>query len=476
MTLLSKPLSDKDEANPGHEKKRVFTDTSALFHVKDTTIILQASETPFVIDSTFDTTSDAVLVYAETIKIDSKLIQLPGKNLGLFCNKLLIAQDAEIDVSGIDGKEGIPKTSGPKKDVPDDKKKKGDEKDDGKKDNNKDGDKGKDEVDNDATDGRDAGNVWLFIQDANVETLEKLRISAFGGRGGKGADSSAEGVSGNDGKAGGNGGNIEVILWSPKMHEAMELSTLRKRPWPIVQTILSSLKHNNAGEEAKSAENYINNYLKKVESPDIDKITDSTAALSALKKALTSLKDVSAINDIVRDGRVKKALTAVSEESELASILKNIYEDLMEKVHSAERSLASRYNSLEGEGGQGGRSPNALIPPGKQGPSSLRSRVTLKDLNPAGSARYLSTSQAFAFPEQCQLLLHQADLAFYSQAPADIDRAAELYRRIVDYLGFLKFAKFSQEPPRPLVKAYQSLETISKVTLFSENTLKSVYD
>lgn len=206
MTLLSKPLSDKDEANPGHEKKRVFTDTSARFHVKDTTIILQASETPFVVDSAFDTTSDAVLVYAETIKIDSKLIQLPGKNLGLFCNKLLITQDTEIDVSGIDGKEGIPKTSGPKKDVPDDNKKKGDEKDDAKKDNNKDGDKGKDEVDNDATDGSDAGNVWLFIQDANVETLEKLRISAFGGRGGKGADSSAEGVSGNDGKAGGNGG------------------------------------------------------------------------------------------------------------------------------------------------------------------------------------------------------------------------------------------------------------------------------
>ncbi|KAJ4079280.1 hypothetical protein NW760_015224 [Fusarium oxysporum] len=509
MTLLSKPLSDKDEANPGHEKKRVFTDTSARFHVKDTTIILQASETPFVVDSTFDTTSDAVLVYAETIKIDSKLIQLPGKSLGLFCNKLLITQDAEIDVSGIDGKEGIPKASGPKKDVPDDKKKKGDEKDDGKKDNNKDCDKGKDEVDNDATDGRDAGNVWLFIQDANVETLEKLRISAFGGRGGKGADSSAEGVSGNDGKAGGNGGNIEVILGSPKMHEAMELSTLRKRPWPMqvralldehsqlvdntdsatvskyseylstvlrVQTILSSLKHDNAGEEAKSAENYINNYLKKVESPHIDKITDSTAALSALEKELTSLKDVSAINDIVRDGRVKKALAAVSEESELASILENIYEGLMEKVQSAERSLASRYNSLEGEGGQGGRSPNAMIPPGKRGPSGLRGRVTLKDLNPAGSARHLSASQAFAFPEQCQLLLRQADLAFYSQAPADIDHAAELYRRIVDRLGFLKFAKFSQEPPRPLVKAYQSLETIAKVTLFSEITLKSVYD
>lgn len=176
-------------------------------------------------------------------------------------------------------------------------------------------------------------------------------------------------------------GNIEVILGSPKMYEAMELSTLRKRPWPMqvralidehsqlmdntdsatvteyseylltvlkVQTILSSLKHDNTGEEAKSAENYINNYLKKVESPDIDKITDSTAALSALEKELTSLKDVSAINDIVRDSRVKKALAAVSEESELASILENIYEDLMKKVHSAERSLTSRCNSLEG--------------------------------------------------------------------------------------------------------------------------------
>ncbi|OBS23098.1 hypothetical protein FPOA_03657 [Fusarium poae] len=500
MTILSKPSSDKDNANPGHEKKRVFTDTSARFHVKDTTIVLQASETPFVVDSTFDLSSDAVLVYAETIQVGSKLIQLPGKNLGLFCNKLMITEDAEIDVSGLDGREGIPKISGPKKDVPDDKKKKGD----------KQGDKGKDDMDNDATDGKDAGNVWLFVQDASVETLKRLRISAFGGRGGKGADSSAEGVPGNDGKAGGNGGNIEVILGSRKMNEAMEVSALRKRAWPMqvralldehfqlvndtdsayvskycehlstilkVQTILSSLQYDNeVGEEVKTAENSINNYLKTVKSPDIDRMIDSTAALSAIEKELTSVKDISAINGILKDGRMQKALAAVSEESELASILENLYEGLMDEVHSAERSLASRCNSIEGEGGQGGRSPNALIPPGKRGASGLRGRVTLQDLNPAGSARYLNATQAFAFPEQCQLLLRQADLAFYSQAPEEIDRAAELYRRIVDRLGFLKFAKFNQSSPRPLVKAYQSLETIAKVTLFSEDTLRSVYN
>ncbi|KAJ4113933.1 hypothetical protein NW768_011463 [Fusarium equiseti] len=208
----------------------------------------------------------------------------------------------------------------------------------------------------------------------------------------------------------------------------------------------------------------------------MDRISDSTTALSTLEKDLTCVKDVSAINNILQDGRIQKSLVAVSKESELASILEDIYEDLMGEVHAAERGLASYCNSIEGEGGQGGSSPNALIPPGKRGPSGLRGRVTMQDLNPARSARYLNVTQAFAFPEQCQLLLRQADLAFYSQAPGEVDRAAELYHRIVDRSGFLKFAKFSQEPLRPLVKAYQSLEKIAQVTLFSENTLKSVYD
>jgi hypothetical protein len=48
----------------------------------------------------------------------------------------------------------------------------------------------REKVDNDATDEKDGGDVWLFVQDANVDTLKKLGISLFGGRRGKGADSS----------------------------------------------------------------------------------------------------------------------------------------------------------------------------------------------------------------------------------------------------------------------------------------------
>ncbi|KAF5656137.1 hypothetical protein FHETE_11084 [Fusarium heterosporum] len=139
-------------------------------------------------DSTFDTTSNAVLAYAERMKIKSKLIQLSGKNLGLFCKKILKLQDTEVetDVSGIDGKDVIPKTSGPKKDVPDDKKDKDNKKVrkyykqlveelNGSSERPEDvkNDKSKNKLDNDATDG-------------------SMSISAFGGRGGKGAYSSAE--------------------------------------------------------------------------------------------------------------------------------------------------------------------------------------------------------------------------------------------------------------------------------------------
>lgn len=59
-------------------------------------------------------------------------------------------------------------------------------------------------VDNDATDGKDAGDVWLFVQDANVDTLKRLKISVSGGRRVKGVDSSSQGVSGSNGKAAGN--------------------------------------------------------------------------------------------------------------------------------------------------------------------------------------------------------------------------------------------------------------------------------
>lgn len=129
-----------------------------------------------------------------------------------------------------------------------------------------------------------------------------------------------------------------------------------------------------------------------------------------------------------------------------------------------------------GEGGQGGRSPNALDKPGKRGAEGKKGTRRVVHLDPKAASEDLQASQVFAFPDQCQMLLRQADLAFFSSAPEEIERAAILYRRILDRLNFLKFADFGEKELPPLIKAYNRLTSEWKMTLSPETTLRSIRD
>lgn len=174
MAPNSDPTKPGDTTKPEEPKpvKRTFTDTFAQFATKDVTVILNASEKPYIVDSGFTVNTPVCLIYSEKIKIEA-FQKYPGKKLGLFCTEIDISPNVIIDVSGNQGKGGSNNAT----------------------DN---GDKG--------DDGQTGGDVWLFVQDATKEMIRNLSIKTYDGDGGKGGDTSATGKSGGAGGTGGNGG------------------------------------------------------------------------------------------------------------------------------------------------------------------------------------------------------------------------------------------------------------------------------
>lgn len=178
-------MSPATEDPPPAPKK--FTETFAEYTKGDVTVILNASSTPHVLDSRFRTNSGICLIYSE--KIEIKEIQpLPSKKLGLFCTELILPEKVVIDVSGKCGNEGVTSATA-------------------------DGSRGEN--------GSNAGEVWVFVQDATKETMQNLEIKAYGGDGGKGGDSGAQKIeqeksfTGGDGGTAGNGGILAKLSLYP---------------------------------------------------------------------------------------------------------------------------------------------------------------------------------------------------------------------------------------------------------------------
>ncbi|KUM60802.1 hypothetical protein ACN42_g6327 [Penicillium freii] len=404
-----------------------FTETFAEYTKGDVTVILNASSTPHVLDSSFQTNTEVCLVYAEKIE-PQKLKQLPGKRLGLFCNELILTEEVVIDVSGKCGNGGVTSTTA---------------------------NGGREE------DGSNAGEVWLFVQEATKETMQNLQIKAYGGDGGKGGDSSArkseektdkgkvdgdkQPFSGGDGGTAGNG--------------AGSLNDL-----------------SSGSETVRDLKDLINTHLRSIKPPEADALTEAVKYFSAIKKRFGKLDPSTDNTEAIKTARIPENLAQTSDKPKLSSILIEVRRSFSSEVTSLEEDMSYRRYIRAGEGGQGGRSHNALDKPGKRGAQGKNGSRSVAHLDPKEASEDLQASQVFAFPDQCQMLLRQADLAFFSSAPEEIERAAVLYRRILDRLNFLKSADVGKEELPPLIKAYNRLTNEWKMTLSPEKTLRSIRD
>lgn len=98
-----------------------------------------------------------------------------------------------------------------------------------------------------------------------------------------------------------------------------------------------------------------------------------------------------------------------------------------------------------GQGGQKGSSSNALARPGAYGRAGKTGSVKVTCMSPNGSQSDLEATQVFAFSEQYQMLLRQADLTFFNNVPSEKERASTLYQLLLSRLGFVKKANFGDQ-------------------------------
>jgi hypothetical protein len=90
-----------------------------------------------------------------------------------------------------------------------------------------------------------------------------------------------------------------------------------------------------------------------------------------------------------------------------------------------------------GRGGRGGRSGTPGSKPGTLGADGVPGKGTAINIALDGRGSDLDTEQAYVFPEHCQMLLNKAD-AWYFGDERNRQKAAVLYLRLIERLGFLK--------------------------------------
>jgi len=143
------------------------SDDYVAYHGTNTLAIMTARDHGVTLPKTLNFTERTLLVYSEVVFLSSELIKIPGLNLGIFCNRLVLGLGrACIDVSGANGSSGT-----------------------------------SDHID--GVGGGDAGSITLYVEDPSPDLVTNLTLKAYGGDGGRGF-SQAVGT-GAGGKGGGGG-------------------------------------------------------------------------------------------------------------------------------------------------------------------------------------------------------------------------------------------------------------------------------
>ncbi|KAF7629508.1 serine protein kinase [Aspergillus flavus] len=468
----------------------ILPDNNYAYHSNaKVTIILSTGK--YTIDDKFKFSTNACLIYAETIHIASS-IKAPGQSIGLFCHTLTTPSRVTINVSGDEGRAGANGVD-------------------------KDGGKG--------GDGQNAGNVWICVQSLPREnTFLNLEIKAYGGSGGRGGDSTssqydANKTKGGDGGNGGNGGDIELLFGTAVMDAARALVEIQKRPWPeqalcltepilsdslpgylsqedtqllgplkslhsVLRAIVRQLKILSGAGDSKEIQDTASSLIREVDT-DLaanDKApknvtTDTFKSLQGILESIRSLNQKTPnlnATDILANAKKAIGTVVPQNDSKMISITENLQNTLLRTILDIETSVydIAKFNSrgAAGFGGIGGiGSQNGAS--GKAGQKDGRSRA--RNLHFQGTKRDADVWQAYIFPEQCQMLLNKADDLFFSSNTDDWKSANTIYNTLLARLQVLHDQGNSSSG---LFSALEHLETELNVTYNPIEQLRLVYE
>ncbi|KAJ6261081.1 hypothetical protein Dda_3746 [Drechslerella dactyloides] len=484
------------------------------FASKNCTLILDAggspsdsdldSPKPYTIaeDFTFDT--PACYIYAEDIVLSTDL-KLPGKVLGLFCNTLTVASTIDpktkkpvpttINVSGEDGVSNA--------------------------------------TDDDARNGGDGGNVYLYVENMDDSILQNLRIVSNGGNGATGMDNA--GGLGGPGGNGGNGGEIQVVFGSVFSDIGVRAYNGTSQPWvmqvkTLVDSIMPAIKLKQLSDsvtfgysdsQVTSWDGTLDDYSTYVDdvqklqaslallfSPPIDsggdpsdetldlaqQLSDSIQTLVDSPNAPTAVPDSTedietletAIDSFIKIGGNKKEAEVISALSSVKSVREPTSKtsDLNSAIDSIVQTSLGLLEQLvvfithswveanAGRKGMGGiSSHDAASPNGPAGTDGTPGYSKAKYLGLDGRVEDSDVDIAYAFPEQCRMLLNIADYYYFVSDQKSWTAAARLYDRISKRLSFIE--KLTQDSK--IAKAYSSLEADDRITYHPLSEIQSVY-
>ncbi|KAJ5359330.1 uncharacterized protein N7496_011743 [Penicillium cataractarum] len=475
-------------------------------------VLLSLSTSTIVLDSTFNFTESTCLIYAESIILDISTpaqqppntfqLSLPGKNLGLFCHSFSTAGDKStiLDVSGSKGQAVAPVAQG-----------------------------------NGTTgnDGGRGGSVWFYVENFTDDIQGNFKIAACGGDGSPGGTTTAKDCIGGTGGSGGPGGAISIYYGSVAQNVLTSLQQLVGKPWPTQVTsgqnsLLPSCETLSPDFDPSVLEdvsNILSNYAplntslaslpdslnsllhNDIAQPQQQTVQVATACSKALIPWLASplappqdsiQQTLNNVNSLISTiavwaqnygGNVQEQqiqqlcplLTSaftIPPSSGLESCWEMVgmqLENIIGNQQNGAKLMANVSGGIPGIGGYGGSTESPDGKPGNIG--TLAYRNLLFD----GSTSDLNVDQVCAFPEECQMILNQADRYFFANDPSSIQQATILYSRLVQRLNFIPTlltpaAGDTTPPPAPppLQKAYDYVQDVLGLTITALPQLQTI--
>ncbi|KAF3915747.1 hypothetical protein ABW20_dc0101176 [Dactylellina cionopaga] len=437
----------------------------------------------------------------QRIAANEVILSFPGKEFGIFCSNFISSISVTINVSGSrggDGKAHADIIAG-----------------------------------SNGQPGTQAGKVWFYVENASEDLAKKVRILAYGGDGGIGGKVTEGGTDkkavGANGGSGGDGGSIEVMFGTiPRSSLSYFIDTAASswvgRAQNLFDHFLPNLEtfpsDKISPDEKNNFKTTLSDYISlsialqsclnanqrmqnqrlanETTSESIPELVVSAKSLKAVIQKLLSeppgsalSDDVALLNDItykIEDWTIAGDETAGGK---LVALIKKVNQRLENLVSTDNSALADALTTIKGllyfwNGSisdtawevRGGYGPNAESEPGAQGSDGKAGKVVSRTLALTRNQFDLNSTAAYAFPEQCQMLLDEADRLYFTNGVDATSEAARLYQTLCSRLAFapsLENAKSTDdEDSRPLSRAYFELENISRVTIAPITQLRDI--
>ncbi|KAG7421950.1 hypothetical protein Forpe1208_v000089 [Fusarium oxysporum f. sp. rapae] len=500
--------------SPRSNGPRFSTSDRVVYTVGKHTVILSISKSAEVIDTNFGFDTESCLVYAERVEIRGSLKKQPGKSIGIFCSELQLfpisnETHCTIDVGGDNG-------SPPSADTPN------------------------------LANGKAGGTIDIFVEDLEGLQLNKLMLRSTGGNGVSGWDATEKvGGKGGDGGDGGRINvvycdpiyeflgrlyDVRSASWSGKLSvveaflsttmpsisttklSAQVLESLKKiqstygRYRDLIQHIgygvksilypqnaMVSLPNEDLEKVGTEVLETLKSHLDAGETPDLNG-TFQFEYLDKLKETITKWladrednDDIECTDLIVLLSSLSSKLATLAQTTPLTSTLLALQQNLSDCVQQTNVQISNCGTVTGGSGSPGGRSAQGNDPKfGVHGLQGKSGAVVATPVCLSGSEVVLSAISklplAFVHPDQCRMLLKQAEDLYFASGPGDWNTAENLLAKIERRLCFVPGlvtevqSSSSSTNPSPLLEAYEFMEFSNRLTLHAIGQLNASYN